>query len=98
MNENIIKFPQHSNLPPLGPTMPPIQIGESKESAQDDFAYDICHKLCEELFDDFAWGNKSDFDFDELVEFAKTLLLKTALWNISMERVEYLELLRKFKK
>lgn len=90
MADNVINFNQHFHSLPLGSTIAPIPIKDTE--TEEDFMFEICHKLCAELWDDFEWGQKPEFDFDELVEFAKTLLLKTALWNASEERLEYLKL------
>jgi hypothetical protein len=84
MEDNkIVKFHQHNHSIPLGPTVSSMPFPSLE--TEEDFMYDICHEICAELWNDFEWGQKPDFDFNELVEFAKTLLLKTALWNASIE-------------
>lgn len=86
MEDNVTKFPnQHFQTNLLGPTMPPFELSEPMYSEKDDYLFDLCHDLCEELFPGYEWGDEREFDFDQLMEFTKELLKKPNLLEIAFK-------------
>jgi len=85
MDDNIIKFNNHFHSSPTGNPTSFLGLEQSPYSDRDDYLFDVCHKLCEELFPGYEWGDQRNFNFDQLMEFTKELLKKPNLLEIAFK-------------